>query len=84
MIITDYLEQTSSVVGQGYELPFVNESFDVILLPHILEIADKPFAVLKEAYRVLTVHGTLLIIGFNRLSLWGILSFLKAKETNVP
>lgn len=84
IIITDYLEQASSIAGQGYELPFANESCDVIVLPHTLEISDKPRFVLEEAYRVLTARGTLLIIGFNPLSLWGVLNTLKVKKVNAP
>lgn len=84
VVITDYPEQKNSLIGENHELPFANESFDVILLPHTLEMADNPLAVLEEAYRVLAPRGTLLIIGFNPLSLWGVFRILNTRKTKAP
>jgi SAM-dependent methyltransferase len=52
-------------------LPFKSDSIDAILLPHTLELVDDPYAVLREAERVLTGEGCLMICGFNPFSGWG-------------
>jgi SAM-dependent methyltransferase len=52
-------------------LPFRSDSIDAILLPHTLELVDDPYAVLREAERVLTGEGCLMICGFNPFSGWG-------------
>jgi SAM-dependent methyltransferase len=52
-------------------LPFRSDSIDAILLPHTLELVEDPYAVLREAERVLTAEGCLMICGFNPFSGWG-------------
>src|SRR5260370_6345933 len=52
-------------------LPFRSDSIDAILLPHTLELVEDPYAVLREAERVLTGEGCLMICGFNPFSGWG-------------
>src|ERR1700687_513150 len=53
-------------------LPFRSDSIDAIFLPHTLELVEDPYAVLREAERVLTGEGCLLICGFNPFSGWGV------------
>jgi SAM-dependent methyltransferase len=52
-------------------LPFRSDSIDAIFLPHTLELVEDPYAVLREAERVLTGEGCLMICGFNPRSGWG-------------
>jgi len=52
-------------------LPFASDTIDGILLPHTLELVEDPYAVLREAERVLCAEGCLLICGFNPFSGWG-------------
>jgi SAM-dependent methyltransferase len=52
-------------------LPFASDSIDAILLPHTLELVEDPYAVLREAQRVLCADGCLIICGFNPYSGWG-------------
>ncbi len=52
-------------------LPFASDSIDAILLPHTLELVEDPYAVLREAERVLCAEGCLMICGFNPWSAWG-------------
>ena len=52
-------------------LPFASDSIDAILLPHTLELVEDPYAVLREAERVLCAEGCLMICGFNPCSGWG-------------
>jgi hypothetical protein len=41
-------------------------------LPHTLELVEDPYAVLREAERVLCAEGCLMICGFNPFSGWGV------------
>ena len=52
-------------------LPFPSDSIDAIVLPHTLELVEDPYAVLREAERVLCAEGCLMICGFNPFSGWG-------------
>src|SRR6202166_3286621 len=52
-------------------LPFPSDSIDAIFLPHTLELVEDPYAVLREAERVLCAEGCLIICGFNPFSGWG-------------
>ena len=53
-------------------LPFRSDSIDAVLLPHTLELVEDPYAVLREAERVLCAEGCLMICGFNPFSGWGV------------
>ena len=53
-------------------LPFRSDAIDAIFLPHTLELVEDPYAVLREAERVLCAEGCLMICGFNPVSGWGI------------
>jgi len=52
-------------------LPFASDSIDAIFLPHTLELVEDPYAVLREAERVLCAEGCMMICGFNPFSGWG-------------
>ena len=53
-------------------LPFFENSLDLLVLPHSLELSPDPHATLREAQRVLVPEGKLVICGFNPMSLWGL------------
>src|SRR5258706_3861079 len=53
-------------------LPFRSDAIDAIFLPHTLELVEDPYAVLREAERVLCAEGCLMICGFNPFSGWGV------------
>ncbi len=52
-------------------LPFADDSLDLVVLPHALELSPDPHATLREVARVLVPEGRVLILGFNPNSLWG-------------
>lgn len=52
-------------------LPFPNNSLDLVLMPHALELAKDPHHTLREVERVLMPEGRVVIAGFNPASLWG-------------
>lgn len=53
-------------------LPFPNNSLDLVVLPHALELARDPHETLREVERVLVPEGKVIIVGFNPASLWGL------------
>lgn len=55
----------------GRALPFADQSLDLILLPHTLELSPDPHATLREVERVLVPEGKIIISGLNPMSLWG-------------
>ena len=58
------------------EMPFANESIDLIVMPHVLEFAADPHQILREVDRVLRPEGRIVISGFNPASLWGAKQYL--------
>jgi SAM-dependent methyltransferase len=53
------------------QLPISNASVDAVVLPHTLEFETDPYAVVREADRVLAGEGQLIVLGFRPFSLWG-------------
>jgi SAM-dependent methyltransferase len=60
------------IIASLAHLPICNASVDAVLLPHTLEVAADPYAVLREADRVLVAEGQLIVLGFRPMSLWGL------------
>lgn len=60
------------LVAELAQLPIQTASVDAVLLPHTLEYAADPHAVVREADRVLTGEGQLIVLGFRPWSLWGL------------
>ena len=65
------------------ELPFLPESVDVVLLPHVLEFLKNPADMILEIANILKPEGHLIILGFNPFSLWGCYKML-ARDRYLP
>lgn len=65
---------------EAEELPFETGSIDLVLLQHILEFSSHPHQILREVERVLRPEGSVIITGFNPLSLWGMRRILGDKK----
>lgn len=57
--------------AEPWALPLASQSIDLIVLPHVLEFSPHAHQILREAERVLMPEGSIVIAGFNPLSLWG-------------
>ena len=62
----------ADVIARAAQLPINSDSMDAVLLPHTLEFAADPYAIVREVDRVLTGEGQLLVLGFSPWSLWGL------------
>jgi SAM-dependent methyltransferase len=60
------------VVAELAQLPVQSATVDAVLLPHTLEFAADPHAIVREADRVLHGEGQLIVLGFRPVSLWGL------------
>jgi len=65
-----------SLTADPWNLPLATQSIDLIALPHVLEFSRHAHHILREAERVLMPEGSIVISGFNPLSLWGARSAL--------
>ncbi|GJM07030.1 MAG: hypothetical protein DHS20C10_07640 [marine bacterium B5-7] len=57
-------------VMQSDTLPFTHDVFDVVCLQHMLETADCPLTAVTEGHRVCAPDGLLILLTYNRCSLW--------------
>jgi SAM-dependent methyltransferase len=72
------------VYARCHELPFATQSIDLVLLPHVLEFAEAPHAILREVDRIMMPEGRLVILGFNPWSLWGLRSAIGPAREAYP
>jgi SAM-dependent methyltransferase len=61
----------ADVAARLSQLPIANGAVDAVVLPHTLEFETDPYAVVREADRVLAGEGQLIVLGFRPFSLWG-------------
>lgn len=66
------LKQQATVISDTAALPLAENSIDVLVVPHILEFADDPHQLLREAERVLIGEGYIVLLCFNPWSLFGL------------
>ena len=62
----------ADIIGRPSLLPVSSDSVDAALLPHTLEFAADPYAIVREVDRVLVGEGQLLVLGFRPWSPWGL------------
>ena len=60
------------VSGAATSLPIDSHAVDVVVLPHVLEFESRPHEALREASRVLVPEGSLVVLGFNPVSVIGL------------
>ncbi len=69
----------SLLLEDNGELPFRDQSVDLVTLPHVLEFSSDPHQLLREVDRVLRPEGRVVVTGFNPISLWGIRSAVPSR-----
>src|SRR2546430_701973 len=78
------LEPGCGLRSEPVQLPLAAQSIDLLALPHVLEFSAQPHAILREAERVLMPEGSIVISGFNPLSLWGAARALGWERRQLP
>lgn len=63
------------------ELPFPGDSMDLVILHHTADFSPYPHQALREASRVLRGEGSILLIGFNPMGLWGLRRLISRHRT---
>lgn len=66
----------NNVCGDATQLPFLPDSVDVMVLPHVLEYVAAPHAVLQQCFDAMAPEGHIVVLGFNPFSLWGLAKWL--------
>ncbi len=64
--------ESSDLVSEFEALPLADESVDVAVLHHALDFSQNPHQLLNEASRIIISNGHLVIVGFNPVSLTGV------------
>lgn len=77
-------DHASCLIADPAHLPLPNDSIDLVLLHHSLELLARPHALLKEAARVTLPKGEILILGFNPYSLWRLAQILPKNLQTKP
>jgi SAM-dependent methyltransferase len=73
IVIDSYAETTSAQIsGELEHLPISSNCVNLVFFPHSLEFCANPHGALREADRVLTADGHLLLLGFNPYSQFGL------------
>lgn len=72
------------VQGRPESLPLDTKSVQVVLLPHALEVSEAPHQLLREVHRVLVPEGSVVVLGFNPISLWGLSCLLQGRAARPP
>ena len=72
LITSQLIDEPIALYCEFDALPFPENSVDLVVLPHSLELARDPHRTLREVDRVLVPEGRVVIAGFNPASLWGL------------
>lgn len=64
--------------------PLPNESVDVVVMQHGLDLSARPHQMVREATRVLVPSGYLVVVGFSPISIFGALRMSMAFSTHLP
>lgn len=66
--------------ARGEAIPLAADSVDLVLLHHALDFCEHQHQLLREVARVLIAGGSVLIVGFNPVSAWGLRSRLSPRR----
>ncbi len=83
-IILDAPGSQADIHGDVLHLPVASDTMKLVMFFNTLDFCDQPHQALREADRVLSDDGQLLIIGFNPLSAFGARHVLTGWRGNAP
>lgn len=65
-------------------LPFRPNSIDCTVLHHVLDYSINPHQCLREAASMTVPNGFIVLVGYNPISIWGLLRLLKLTKMPAP
>ena len=74
----------SSALMKDDAWPFADNSLDVVVLQHCLDMSGRPHQIIREATRSIVPSGYLIVTGFNPYSIWGGVRWLRTFSTRMP
>ena len=83
-VLLDIQNPLHNIIADGYDLPFLEKSFDAVIMAHQLDYCNDPHRMLREVDRVMMDDGYLIITGFNPISLVGLSSLMPWRKHNLP
>jgi SAM-dependent methyltransferase len=83
-VSVDIENPAHNVIADAFDLPFVEKSFDAVVLSHQLDYCRDPHRLLREVDRVMMDDGYVIITGFNPMSFSGLASLLPWRKNNLP
>ena len=86
-VVNPFLNDThhaKTITADWHDLPFLNNSVDVIVAPHTLDFAENTAHLIDEMHRVLIPEGRILLFGFNPFSLWRLKGTFSRKKQAMP
>lgn len=72
------------VTASPLALPFPQDTLDLIVLPHTLDLSHDSHQVLREVHRVLIPEGHIVLIAFNPMSMMGLCRLALIRSKRVP
>lgn len=83
-IILDAPGRPADIHGDVLNLPIASDSMKLVMFFHTLDFCAKPHQALREADRVLTDDGQLIVVGFNPYSAFGVRHLLTGWRKREP
>ncbi len=83
-LVLDAPGRPADIHGDALSLPVASDTMKAVAFFHTLDFCDNPHQALREADRVLTDDGQLIIIGFNPYSAFGARHALSAWRRKEP
>lgn len=73
LVIDSFANESGSHISAAVEhLPISSDCVNLVFYPHALEFCESPHGALREADRILTNDGHLIVMGFNPYSTFGL------------
>ncbi|WLD59348.1 class I SAM-dependent methyltransferase [Salinispirillum sp. LH 10-3-1] len=72
-----------TVQSDPEHLALLPETVDMMIMHHVIEYAQNPHRVLREAVQALRPGGQLIVMGFNPYGFWGLARLLR-RQSQVP
>ncbi len=80
----DFQNPLHNVIADGHDLPFLEKSFDAVVMAHQLDYSNDPHRLLREVDRVMIDDGYLIVTGFNPVSFIGLGSLMPWRRRCLP